>query len=439
MALTAGYERRQPGQRAADKERLRVQLDRLRNKQRAHQFQRELFGTIDERQRRRRDRLPLGRIDREQGDFLVALSGEILVRTGDGSDTARELLGRAYEEYRVRDLDGKVTRFAKPRATLDETRASVAGLREAGVQATVNYVLPLGYIAKGEGGFENTTVALDTFEGGTAGQAVRVAVIDTGVAGKRRADGWLSGVPRGLGSVDPLYQDGQHHLLDFAAGHGTFVAGVVQQVAPAADIRSLAAVQSNGIGSELAVAGALLRAARAGAQVINMSLGSETENEEEPVGLAVALEIIAAELGDSAPVVVAAAGNAASDKKTWPAAFEGVLGVASLAADGNPSAWSDRGAWVGCSAIGEGIVSTYVEGQEDEAVDKEDPDTFEVDAWALGTGTSFAAPQISGRLAAVLAEEPTLTPQQAIDAVLAGGRDLSAQGFGTAVSVLPGT
>lgn len=436
------YERRQPGQQEADKERLKTQLDRLKNQKRAHQFQRDLFRTIDTRRRGRRASVALGRIDRmPQGDFLVAVSGDIVVRTAD-AQAAGELLGRAYVRSTVRELDGKVTRFTKAGADIDETRLSVAALSDDGIQATVNYVLPLGYIAKGEGGFENTTVSTGTFVPDTAGPCVSVAVIDTGVAAKLRNDGWLRAVPRGLGSVDPLYQDPPNDLLDFAAGHGTFVAGVIQQVAPRADIRSFAAVDSNGIGSELSVAGALLRAARSGARVINMSLGSETENQEPPVGLSVALEIIMQNARDAdiePPIIVAAAGNAASSKKTWPAAFEEVVAVASLTAKRTPSGWSDFGDWVSCSAVGEGIVSPYVEGREDEAVDKDDPDVFEVDAWALGTGTSFAAPQITGALANVLCEDPNLSNDAALDAALTGSVDPGAQGFGRAVVILPGT
>jgi len=436
------FERRQPGQRAADKERLKTQLDRLKNQKRAHQFQSDLFRTIDKRQKRRRAPVALGRIDRSpQGDFLVALSGDIVVRSAD-AQAAADLLGRGYVQLRVRELDGKVTKFTKAGADIDETRLAVAALRDENIQATVNYVLPLGYIAKGEGGFENTTVSQGQFVPDPDGPCVPVAVIDTGVAAKLRNDGWLRSVPRGLGSVDPLYQDPPDDLLDFAAGHGTFVAGVIQQIAPRAEIQTFAAVGSNGIGSELSVAGALLRAARGGAQVINMSLGSETEKEEQPVGLAVALEIIDADAraaGTRPPIIVAAAGNAATSKKTWPAAFDAVIGVASLAADGTPSAWSNSGDWVDCSAVGEGIVSPYVEGREDEAVDKDDPDVFEVDAWALGTGTSFAAPQITGALAAVLCDEPDLSKDEALGRVLAQAQDLSAQGFGRGVVILPGT
>ena len=60
------------------------------------------------------------------------------------------------------------------------------GLREAGIRATVNYVLPSGYIAKGEGGFENTTVSEGRFAVDADGS--RVAVIDTGVAAKIRRE-----------------------------------------------------------------------------------------------------------------------------------------------------------------------------------------------------------------------------------------------------------
>jgi subtilisin family serine protease len=58
---------------------------------------------------------------------------------------------------------------------------------------------------------------------------------------------------------------GSNTDLDFSAGHGAFVTGIIQQVAPTADIRVYRAVQSDGIGSELDIAGALLQAARDGA------------------------------------------------------------------------------------------------------------------------------------------------------------------------------
>jgi thermitase len=112
-------------------------------------------------------------------------------------------------------------------------------------------------------------------------------------------------------------------------------------------------------------------------------------------------------------LVVAAAGNSGHEEPSWPAAFPEVIAVASLTASLQPSTWSNRGPWVDCSTVGEGVVSTYVPGQESEEVDKEHADLFGPSSWAIGTGTSFAAPQIVGALADSMAASPGLTARQA--------------------------
>src|SRR5215472_10952466 len=63
-------------------------------------------------------------------------------------------------------------------------------------------------------------------------KAARVAIIDTGIADQAvdRADSLLNGVSRNPRNIDPLTSfpiGGPHQYLDFDAGHGTFVAGIV--------------------------------------------------------------------------------------------------------------------------------------------------------------------------------------------------------------------
>lgn len=427
-------DRRSEAQRKADQRRLHQQIERLRDKRRAHDYQRALLQEISCRPGAGGRQFALQRIDRG-ADFLVAVRGEILVKTSQLGEVARVPQAAAFTQIDVPEIDFLVTRLARADASLTQVRSVVAALEAAGVRASVNYVLPLGYIVKGEGGFENTTVSDDQGPGDALPSGPKIAVVDTGVAAKQRADGWLQTIPRGIGSTDPLYQAGSAELLDFAAGHGTFVAGIVQQLAPTADIRSYAAVNSDGIGSEVAVAAAVLRAARAGTKIINMSLGTEVEGESPPVALEVVLDALVAEQSDA--LIVAAAGNNGTMDKSYPAGFDGVIGVGSLATDMTGSIFSNHGDWVHCSTIGEGVVSTFVEGLEDPAVDKDGPDRFGVDAWALGTGTSFAAPQITGAVAEAMVTDPTLSPRAALDVVLAGAVPL--QDFGLTVGLLEGT
>jgi subtilisin family serine protease len=155
------------------------------------------------------------------------------------------------------------------------------------------------------------------------------------------------------------------------------------------------------------------------------------------VGLEAALAIVASRHPDV--LVIAAAGNSGSTAKCWPAAFPTVVGVASLTAAMQGSAWSNHGDWVRCSTVGEGVVSTYVEGQEDDAVDKNGADTFGPQSWALGTGTSFAAPQITGSLAQLMSANPGLTTNAALQQLLTGAGARPVPGYGIGVEVLPGT
>jgi subtilisin family serine protease len=210
-------------------------------------------------------------------------------------------------------------------------------------------------------------------------------------------------------------------------------------VAPTTDLRMYRALDSDGVGSEVEVASAMVRAVEEGAQILNLSLGTQTFDDGRPVAIEVALEIIAeleAQSGREV-LVVAAAGNFADTHECWPAAFPSpaVIAVAGLRADLTPSDWSSRGPWVDCSTIAEGILSPYVQGQESWEIDPR-PDSFPRDAWAVWTGTSFAAPQIAGAVAR-LCQEDRLAPRAALQELLRRGQPVT--DFGMAVEILPGT
>jgi hypothetical protein len=69
-------------------------------------------------------------------------------------------------------------------------------------------------------------------------------------------------------------------------------------------------------------------------------------------------------------VVVAAAGNNASDRVFWPAAFDSVVGVGAQRADGRGrTPFSNHGPWVDAWAPGDRVASSFVsfDGPQDEA------------------------------------------------------------------------
>jgi len=387
----------------------------------------------------------------QQGQDTFVAAGEILVRPqrkdGAGADTVADGESALERNGFARqpgfddcpELRGSVARFVRSGIDARELLEVVSQLRAEGQAASLNHITPLAKIIKGLGGSEPSAATRTLVRTRTASAPTRVAVIDTGVAAEMRTDGWLShaDIERRGDNIDELdmFPAGGDRLLDFASGHGTFVTAVIQQVWPDADIRVYRAVDSDGVGTEFGVACAMIRAVREGAQILNLSVGSQTVDDGPPVALEAALDVI--ETMDPEVLVVAAAGNNGDTRPCWPAAFRRVVAVAGLRNDLTPaSTWSSHGVWVDCSTIGEGITSPYVQGWESNLIDPDDPDHFGPNSWAVWTGTSFAAPQITGALARIC-QERGHTPRQALGWLLAQG--VAVPNFGRAVRILPGT
>lgn len=393
-------------------------------------------------------------LPKRNGLETIVVSGEILVTTLSWSDPTVQsyVAGRGLTrtDLGCTDLESRLVRLVSKEATtaqhLDDT---VAELRARGHSASLTHITPLAPVVKVLSGIPVPTIG--TFDdyptyGNGEGTGARVAVIDTGIDARLRTDGWLTGVERTAANdpatdgddnnIDPLDNDPLDGFLDFSAGHGTFVSGIIAQVAPTADITVYRALGSGGTGSELAVACALIRAVRDGAQVVNLSLGTQTQYDQPSLAIRAALEVVGeieATTGTEA-LIVAAAGNFGDTTPTWPAAFRRVVSVGALTADLRPSAFSSRGWWVDCATVGEGILSTYVQGVQSSEFTG-DPQTFPPDSFARWSGTSFAAPQVAGAVAR-LVHERGMTPRQAYVELLATGKPLP--DFGQVFGILPG-
>lgn len=388
----------------------------------------------------------------EAGSHHLHVSGELLI-TGHSYDGRHAPLhGEEPDQYAKPYLDavgmrphevdcpalaGRVLRLVNPSMEPHELAYLAQALRARRFTASLTTITPTAPVMKGHGGPHPAPSPGDFQPDSGPGQPARVAVIDTGIAGVDRADGWLRGVQGDHDPLDAFPPPGGDGYLDADAGHGTFVTGIVRRVAPGARIRVYRAVDSDGIATEVTVACAMIRAViEDGAQIINLSLGCHTHDNVPPIAIAAALEIIAEWEREQATkvVIVAAAGNYGNTIPCWPAAFREVVSVGALTRGLYPSAWSSRGFWVQCSTIGQGLRSTYVEGRESPLMSRS-AHVFGPNSWAAWSGTSFAAAQVTGALAR-LHEKNEFPLREALYRLLRAGRPVPQ--FGRAVKILPG-
>ena len=187
----------------------------------------------------------------------------------------------------------------------------------------------------------------------------RVGIIDTGFAdfaGTGEA-GRVSGVVRAPGSLDAPDADPADGMLDWEAGHGTFIAGQIRHVLPNAEIIVVKGLDGFGSISEADLCHLMIIAAKRGVDVLNLSLGGYALDDECPSGLAAT---IAKLIYQRDLVIVAAAGNKGTDRPFWPAASRHVVAVGALNAPGGWPAWfTNFGPWVDACAPGVDCVSWF--------------------------------------------------------------------------------
>ena len=167
---------------------------------------------------------------------------------------------------------------------------------------------------------------------------------------------------------------------DYSAfGHGTMTSGLVHLVAPKAQILPLKAFSSDGTGQLSNIIAALYYAVHHNANVVNMSFDLTANSP--------ALQQAVAYANKAGVVLVAAAGNEATNAPVYPAALTGyVVGIASTSNYDKRSSFSNYGpADVWEAAPGENIVSTYPAG-----------------TYGSASGTSFSSPLVAGTVALLL-------------------------------------
>lgn len=217
---------------------------------------------------------------------------------------------------------------------------------------------------------------------GGDGQGILVAVLDSGVL------------------AHPQFDDVDVVRLDLADGvrtgpgvaHGTSVASIIsgrEGIAPKAELMSIRVLDGAGAGNSFQVAEGIIQAVDRGAQVINMSLGVYED--------AALLRQAVRYAHDQGVIMVAAAGNDGFDRMSFPAAYSEVLAVTAVDATGLQARFPNQSAAIDFAAPGVGILAAG----EDEGT-------------LLFSGTSAAAPFVTGSLVSLISGEDPATPDAAV-------------------------
>jgi len=251
-------------------------------------------------------------------------------------------------------------------------------------------------------------------------------------------------------TADPLVGE-----LDSDTGHSTFISGIVRQVAPDARVLAVKVMHSGGLIYEGDLLTGLRHLARRVAHaethdmtrmvdVLSLSLGyfSETEPKKFTSGLRDVIGVLL-RLGVA---VVTAAGNYATSRRFYPAAFAEltppagappVVSVGALNPNGSKAIFSDGGRWINAWADGAIVISTFptdIQGSRSPEIrtrahpDNEPPESVRLPQYresldpddyhggfAGWSGTSFSAPLLAAHIARKLLKDKETDPELWLD------------------------
>ncbi|MFX1344020.1 MAG: S8 family serine peptidase [Promethearchaeota archaeon] len=199
--------------------------------------------------------------------------------------------------------------------------------------------------------------------------------------------------------------------------HGTHCAGTIAAIinnaigiAGMANVSVFAEKSFNSIGSGSTSdsSSAIMHAVDMGADIISCSWGGTSYSSTLVEAIEYATE--------NDVIVIAAAGNSNSNSLHYPAAYPGVVAVSATDENDIKASFSNYGDWIDVAAPGVDIASTV-------------PYEIKGGYYMLASGTSMAAPHVSGLAALLMSAFPTYSANQIETLIYDSALDLGDAGF----------
>jgi len=245
------------------------------------------------------------------------------------------------------------------------------------------------------------------------GAGITVGIVDSGVQGDHPD---LAGRVLGGASIQGGVVTPNGGTTD-VNGHGTHVAGIIGAgingvgivgVAPEVTILPVRVLDSNGVGANSDIGAGITWAADHGANVINISIGSNTNSQSVSSAVDYAVQ--------RGVTVVAAAGNNHQqnppDVPQYPAALDSTVAVAALSQSGGIAGYSTNGTYVDVAAPGSNIWSSVPPG-----------------TWGTKSGTSMASPHVAALIALILGSRGSVAPAAMLARLTSTATDAGPSGF----------
>lgn len=250
------------------------------------------------------------------------------------------------------------------------------------------------------------------------GKGVRVAILDTGIDTEHPDLKVAGGVcTAAVCSTGVAYDDN--------FGHGTHVAGIIAAkknnagiigMAPNVEMYAIKALNNKGGGSTAQITKGVEWAIKNNIDILNLSISISVHDKP--------LQLILDEAYKQGMIIVSAAGNeggtGTANTITYPGKYSSVIAVGATNDDLTKEENSSIGPEMEMSAPGSNVYSTY-------PIELDDWD-YVVDGYRMMTGTSMAAPHVTGVLALYKEQHPGLSNNKLREIMQTTAKDLGKTG-----------